>query len=195
MKYLFFDTETTGLVDFSLNPRVDFSKFPFLVQLAWILYDSDTYQTSYNDYIIFPENFEIPAGMVHNITQDIAMANGRPIVEVLKKFTSDLHAANMYICHNVQFDRVILQTECMRNDLYFLYQLLSDKPNFCTMTGYKDIIKKDRVKLSELYFRIFKKELEGAHDALVDAMTTFKIFMTLETANWKEWSTSGKILE
>jgi DNA polymerase III subunit epsilon len=59
--YLFFDTETTGLPRSWKAPITDLNNWPRLVQLAYLLYDSDGNELSGGDFIIKPEGFIIPA--------------------------------------------------------------------------------------------------------------------------------------
>ena len=49
MSYLFFDTETTGLPLRWNAPITDIANWPRLVQLAWIVYDTEKHKTFLNN--------------------------------------------------------------------------------------------------------------------------------------------------
>ena len=43
MKVLVFDTETTGLITNYGDSLYDSHKFPYIVQLSWLLFDTDSH--------------------------------------------------------------------------------------------------------------------------------------------------------
>lgn len=88
-KYLFFDTETTGLPCYE-----DYIKFwetyntecCRLVQLAYILCDKDRNIIEQGNSIIRPEGFTIGNNHIHGITQEKALAEGESLKKGLDKF-------------------------------------------------------------------------------------------------------------
>jgi DNA polymerase III subunit epsilon len=78
--YLFFDTETTGLPKNWKAPVTDLNNWPRLVQLAYLLYDSNGNKISEGDHIIKPDDFIIPedASRVHGISTEMANLKGKP---------------------------------------------------------------------------------------------------------------------
>ena len=86
--YLFFDTETSGLPKDYKQPASNLINWPRLVQLAWLLYDSQGHELSRRNYIIKPENFIISAGAtrIHGITQKEAIEKGADLEDVLYEF-------------------------------------------------------------------------------------------------------------
>ena len=69
MRVLVFDTETTGL----LPPKNEaLSKYPFIVQLSWIVYDFGTNKiVSIEDHIVkLPEFIEIPIDLAGKTNQE-----------------------------------------------------------------------------------------------------------------------------
>ena len=84
--YLFFDTETTGLPRNWKAPVTDLNNWPRMIQIAWILCDNSGNRIESDDFIIKPENFEIPrdASRVHGISTERAINEGEDLVRVLK---------------------------------------------------------------------------------------------------------------
>ena len=84
-KYLFFDTETTGIPQDYKAPCTDTDNWPRLVQLGWILTDSRGNELRRGNRIVRPEGFEIPAAAsdVHGITTERALAEGEPLRDVM----------------------------------------------------------------------------------------------------------------
>ena len=83
--YLFFDTETTGLPKDYKAPLADLNNWPRLVQLAYLLFDTDGNELSSGDFIIKPEGFSIPAEVskVHGITDALSLRLGFSLMFVL----------------------------------------------------------------------------------------------------------------
>ena len=74
MKYLFFDTETTGLPRNYKAPVTDAENWPRLVQLAWILCEADGTIVEQVDHIVKPDGWTIgkQASDIHGITTERA---------------------------------------------------------------------------------------------------------------------------
>ena len=90
MKVLIFDTETSGLPE-GKNPSIyETEKWPHIIQLSYIIYDSeandivtleDDYISIDNDVIIQPESQK-----VHNISRELLSEKGISIEDALEKF-------------------------------------------------------------------------------------------------------------
>ncbi len=183
MKYLFFDTETTGL---PLNYRASYmesSNWPRIVQLSWIIANDSGEIEKEIDHII-KVDFNIPpeASRIHGITNKVSEEKGFPITDVLTSFLSDLENAKKLICHNVDFDLTIVKSELYRNNL----EHDINKPTFCTMKNATDFCQLPGSrgykwpKLEELYSICFNTKLKNAHNALEDVRATHKIFYHLK---------------
>ncbi len=183
--YLFFDTETTGLPKKWNAQASDVDNWPRLVQIAWIFATEKTHAFITQAHIIKPDGYEIPveASDIHGITQERAMNEGVPILDVLEKFLILNGGADRFVGHNVNFDVSIIGAEMFRADLngrfIFLKQICTMKTstNYCKLKGkygYK------YPTLGELYLKLFDKELKDAHDALVDIKATAECFWKLE---------------
>ena len=186
-KYLFFDSETTGLpVNFDA-PTSDTKNWPHLVQLSWIVTDQFGNELKAENHIIKPCRWKIPekATRVHGITQEHAKKVGKPIKEVMELFMSDFDEAELIIGHNIGFDKSIVGCELVR-----LHQedRVADKKEFDTMLGtinFCQIGWNDYYgtykwpKLQELYTKLFGHEFDSAHDASNDTRATMECFWEL----------------
>ncbi|MDR1221784.1 MAG: 3'-5' exonuclease [Tannerella sp.] len=183
--YLFFDTETTGLPKNWKAPVTDVKNWPRLVQLAFLLYDSEGNEISSGDFIIKPEGFTIPPDVskVHGITTERAIQEGYSITNVLQQFDKLIQQANCLVAHNMSFDEKIVGAEFIRNRMT---NPVPDKRKICTMEsttnfcaingpyGYK------WPKLSELHYKLFRTFFEEAHNAAADIRATAKCFWELK---------------
>jgi len=131
--YLFFDTETTGLPRSNDAPATDVNNWPRIVQIAWILTDSEGNEKEHADFIIRPNGFSIPkdAAAIHGITTEIALRDGVPLRKALNSFTASIKIANMLVAHNYEFDQRVLIAEYLREgqDTHLLMSI----PSVCTM--------------------------------------------------------------
>lgn len=91
-KYLFFDTETTGIPNDYKAPCTNTDNWPRLIQLGWLLTDAAGRILSEGNHIVRPDGFEIPkaASDVHGITTEFALENGKPLLDVIFAFGADL---------------------------------------------------------------------------------------------------------
>lgn len=184
-QYIFFDTETSGLPLNYKAPVSDTENWPRLVQLSWIIVDSNFEIIEENDFIIYPEGFSIPtsASQLHGITTEIAREEGLPIEEVLENFMQDFAVSTACLGHNIAFDKKVVACELYRMGLK---DTISLKPSYCTMEsstnfcaisgnfGYK------YPKLQELHYALFGYEFEDAHNSLSDVKATLKCFKELK---------------
>ena len=108
--YLFFDTETTGLPLNWKAPVTDLINWPRMIQIAWILCDADGNRIESDDFIIKPENFEIPLEVTkkHGITTEQAINEGEDLEKVLIAFNKLVEQADYIVAHNISFDEKIV---------------------------------------------------------------------------------------
>ena len=184
MKYLFFDTETTGLPKKWNAQASDVDNWPRLVQIAYTLASKKDSANITEAHIIKPDGFEVPveSSKIHGITQERAMDEGVSILNILERFLLLNARAEKFVGHNINFDVSIIGAEMFRADLngrfIFLKQICTMKTstNYCKLKGkygYK------YPTLGELYLKLFDEELKDAHDALVDINATAKCFWRL----------------
>lgn len=173
-KFLFFDTETTGLPKNWKASYKDLNNWPRLVQLAWIIGDDNGSIIKLNNYIIKPQGFSIPyeATKVHKISTLRAEQEGKDIQIVLKEFAKDIAQADYLVAHNMNFDINVVGSELYRNSIE---SDIFKKKKICTMESTVDFCKINGgyygykyPKLSELYQKLFNSIFEEAHDASAD---------------------------
>lgn len=181
MKYLFIDTETTGLsCDIDSSP-MEFEKWPRLVSVAYILTD-DKKVLSDNYHIVKPKNFIIPleSTRIHGISTAKAISEGEDISFVLSDFKEKLALCDFVVGHNVEYDINVLNAEYYRKEKDLPVNL---RPSICTMKGSANICNlpnKKYPKLEELYYLLKGEKMSGAHNALVDTKAAMDCFWILK---------------
>lgn len=189
VKYLFFDTETTGLPNDYKASVQDSRNWPRLVQIAWLLVENDGNVVKKKSAIIYPNGFTIPqdATNVHHISTEQAKRDGLPLRDVLEEFMQDFEKAECLVAHNIEFDQHIIGAELYR--IGEEYDEFMGKQAICTMkssTNYCALPKLNEdygykwPKLEELYYKLFGKKFNDAHDALADITATKECFFELK---------------
>lgn len=118
-RVIFFDVETTGLFPNKRETCITLDKYPYIIQLSFVLYNLSTMEIERyaNNYIRIPDNVEIPEEVVKltGITKEICKNEG---INILQAFI-DLHDAYMLagtiVAHNIEFDRRMIKVELQRN--------------------------------------------------------------------------------
>jgi DNA polymerase III epsilon subunit-like protein len=183
MNILFYDTETTGLPKNWKAHVHEVDNWPRLVQLAWVLVDSDTRAILANaDQIIKPDGYCIPeaASKIHGISDDVAMRLGRPIEYVLGQFMFALQLSSVQVGHNIGFDWKIMGSELLRAGLEDQYELVKQMPMICTMMSWTKAKGGKWPKLQELHQTLFGEDFDGAHDAAADIGATVKCYFKMD---------------
>lgn len=152
MRFLVFDTETTGLPKTKFISPFRINLWPHIVQFSYIIYDSlsnDIIESK--DYIVrLNENIVISeeAVKIHGITNK-KTKNGVPINKIIKEFILQLKNVDMIIGHNINFDINMVKIELLRlinnitpqeqespleiNYKYYLHYLINYKNISCTL--------------------------------------------------------------
>jgi DNA polymerase III epsilon subunit-like protein len=185
MTYLIFDTETTGLPKNWKAPVLDLNNWPRLVQISWMQCDNSGKILSSSNYIVKPQDFIIPedAVKIHGITNEKAKNEGVALNIVLKEFSTAIIRSSILIAHNMNFDAKVVGAEFLREKIV---SGLFTIPKICTMEKSTDYCKIPNSygykwpSLSELYFKLFEKDIEGAHDAVADVRACAECFFRLK---------------
>ena len=185
LKYLFFDTETTGIPRDYNAPASNTRNWPRLVQLGWILTDESGNEISSGNEIIKPEGFSIPsdASRVHGITTEVALRDGKPLKQVIESFLKDTKGIRCFVGHNVSFDQRVVGAELYRLGIT---DTVSTARSFDTMVAATDYCKIPGAygykwpKLIELHRKLFGCDFEDAHDAMADITATKKCFFEMK---------------
>ena len=198
MKVLVFDTETSGLPPKSGISILESSKWPYILQIAWILYDTEKnlIQDKFESLIKIDPNIIIDEKSieVHKINQDKLQNQGKDILEILNKFNNILGWCDIIVGHNLSFDKNILLVEAQRNGIVInfmrdgaqisQYCTMLNSINLCKLSfpnsnnNYKNSYKYP--KLNELVYYLFREENINFHDALIDVIYTLRCYYKLQ---------------
>jgi len=155
-----------------------------LVQIAWMQCDNSGKILSSSNYMVKPRNFIIPedAVKIHGISTEIAMNEGVALNIVLSEFSTAISQSSILIAHNMAFDEKVVGAEFLREKIE---SGLFTIPKICTMERSTDYCKLGHYgykwpSLSELYFKLFDKNFEDAHDAVVDVKACAECFFRLK---------------
>ena len=184
--YLIFDTETTGRPKDYNAPLTDFDNWPRLVQLAWQIHDEKGELVDVQNFIVKPEGFEIPHGVVkiHGITTERALKEGKPLEEVLSVFNEALAKVNTVVGHNVEFDLNITAVEYLRKGIKTNLLELNAvdtkdlSTDYCKLPGGRGG-KYKWPTLGELHQKLFGEDFDAAHNAMADVQATARCFLEL----------------
>lgn len=184
-KFLFFDTETTGLPDDYDAPMTAVRNWPRIVQISWIITDEDNNLLKEGDFIVKPEGYVIPyaASRVHGITTERAMAEGLPMKDVMTAFVNDVNSCDVIVGHNVGFDIKVSGCEAYRLGWPNPFRdkkvicTMHESTAFCALPGFYGDYKWP--KLQELHEKLFGHYFEDAHNSKADIEATAKCFWEL----------------
>ena len=184
MTLLFFDTETTGLVDFKAAPEADHQ--PHILQLGCLLTDNGGQELTTIDLLIqSPVLCAAEATAVHGITTDMSLEYGVSPLVAAHLFLDLLNQADRIVAHNLSYDQAIMRSLFSRYGLTEHLPSLKDKPGDCTMLLSTSICKIPGPrgfkwpKLSEAYEYFFQETFENAHSAIADVRACKRIYFML----------------
>lgn len=188
---LIFDTETTSKANLKLPSSHPTQ--PHLVQLGMLLVDTSNWKTKAQLSMVVKlrEGIEIDQGAesTHGISSEQCNRFG-VCPDTAADIFSDLYRqSDIIVAHNLQFDSIVMEAALHRstskNKLSNLYEN-DGKQRICTMHESTELVKLPGnygnykwPSLSETYSFITNEELEGGHDALVDANGCKSIFRYL----------------
>ena len=187
---LFVDTETTGLPQWHLP--ADAPSQPRVVDLAGLLCDADGKEVGRFESIVKPDGWTIPdeAAGIHGITTETALAQGRPIAEVIDGFDALLAQASILVAYNLRFDDKLLRGERRRLGRPDGF---GTTPVFCCMKASLPLCKIPPTgrmvkagftkfktpKLGEAIQILLKRKHVGAHRAMADVVATRDLFFAM----------------
>ena len=181
---LFVDTETSGLPADWKQPYTAEQNWPYILQLAWVIYTKDGQQVkAENHYLPLPDGVQISAGSlrVHGLTPEFLQANGEERMLVMQRLHDDLAQYKpMIVAHFMELDEHMIGAGFYRAHLDNPLQSL---PSFCTMRVTEQFVRptgQRYLSLGELYKRLFNEPLLHQHDAWVDAQAAARCFFELQ---------------
>ncbi len=179
MKYLFFDTETTG---FPPSAR--------LVQIAWQIWEDNSLISKQN-HIIKPEGYIIPdeVAKIHGITTEIALKKGEDLFEIMSLFDKEINTVDYLVAHNYNFDSKIVMGEFKRLSMITVFEQIPHLDTMKSSTNYLKLPKTSNKyggaykypRLEELYYNLFNSNFKNAHSADADVDATAKCFFELQS--------------
>jgi DNA polymerase-3 subunit epsilon len=179
---LFIDTETSGLpLNWNL-PYGDNDNWPHALQISWLIYDAQRQLVKQQDHYIKSEGIAITpaAGEIHGLTHDFLAINGKPHNQVMLLLANDLlQYQPMVIGHFMRLDYYVLSAGFYRSGID---NPLNKLPVFCTMVATTQLVHRPlmrHLRLEELYYMLFKTELQNQHNALDDVQATVRCFFEL----------------
>lgn len=179
-----FDTESTGIPYW--KERSDFKKQPHIVQLAALLVDENTRDiVDSMDVIVKPDGWEISQETIdiHGITMEKAMDVGIPEVEALEMFLELWKRCHLRIAHNTTFDNRMIRIALKRYMPDFMPdEVWKDRElYYCTLNNAKKIMGgKSGHTLDKAYKYFTGKDLEGAHNAMVDVKACMAVYFGIQ---------------
>lgn len=174
MKFLIFDTETTGLPkDSSKHAFKEPNNWPHLVSISWVIMNEKFDKIlSTQSFMIRPNGWTIPAEstIIHGITHQEATDYGYDLAEVMNKFLNE--ECDAYVAHNIHFDKNVIYNAILWDLKYEQFKGLL-KPKICSLRiGQKlcKLPKNKPPKLFEMYTWATKKEVDTTklHSSLYD---------------------------
>lgn len=186
-KYLFFDTETTGLPKNYKAPASDLENWPRIIQIAWAYFEDENLISS-EKHLIKPDGWEIPKEKFwfeNGFSQETSMKEGVELAEVVNKFMNLYNESDYIIAHNYDFDEKILDAELIRLSI----EKQNNPDPICTMKSSTDFCEIPNQygynsfkwpKLQELHEKLFNSRFDSAHDALADVKACARCFFELK---------------
>lgn len=193
-RILIFDTETTGIIKYEGAQRI----VPYIVQLAFIGYDTEKDAFEYMEDIIvkIDEHIELPieAVNVHGISRDIMNKKGVHITNALNKFKEAMEWCDCIVAHNIKFDKTVVLKEARRNNINISFDWNKRYERiieYCTMKRGRNITKIIRYnekteetyyknpKMIELYEHFFDGNVDGLHNAFADILLCLRCYIMM----------------
>jgi DNA polymerase-3 subunit epsilon len=186
VKALIFDTETTGMIKWKLEP--EHSSQPDLIQLGMLLIETEGWKMRARHSVLLklPEGASIEPGAqaAHGISAEDCATYGVESVVACSLFNQHCMQADVIVAHNMSFDRSVMLTALFR--LGKKPDRMAGKRLICTKDESTDVLKLpgkfESYKwptLGEAYRHFSGHDLEGAHDALVDTEACLVVFRGL----------------
>lgn len=187
MVTLFFDTETTGLV----NPKLPHDEQPHPVQLCCELVDENKRTMNVISVIVNPGIPSHPKALEkHGITDEMTKQYGLSIKAATGLFLNFINRCDRLVAHNIDFDIIVTEAMIYRSGVNFDLNKYRSIPRVCTMKSATDVCRLPGKyghkwpKLSEAYEHLVDPAgFSGAHDALADVRACKAVLYALEQQN------------
>jgi len=204
-KYLVFDIETTGLpINRYASPN-DLKNWPYVVQIAWLLFDDEHKLIEHsNFYLKQPVEIPTAATNIHGITTAMMLEKGIEPSNVYANFKKVIDNTEYLICHNIDFEIPIIHSDFLRNGLQWnfpnnkMFCTMKTGTIFCKIPPYKNGEYKWPT-LAELYQRCFFPNdtvtgISNMHSANIDVAMTAQCFFKLKELEFFKTNTTANSL-
>lgn len=210
-KLLIIDTETNGLPINYTEPFTNTDHWPRIIELSWELCweNGETIEKACD--LIYPDGtWRFPTGdfwKEHGFTEAESLLNGIPIADALMKLGIAMNCADVMICHNLSYDKPIIECEFFRSNMFpkairrqlveagISQQLFARlRPEDvklqkeCTKLLSTPILKLPGFrgdyawpKLEVAYEYMFGEKMSGAHHASSDVEATKKVYLWIKS--------------
>jgi len=179
---LFIDTETSDKPHQWNSSTKEVYKWPYVLQISWTVCKSNGQTVVTRDYYINPGQIEInpTAYKIHGLSLEFLKKNGIPREGALKQLLIDINLYQpLLVGHFLKFDLKMIEVAFNRVGESLN---MDNLPKFCTMLNTRrPLAPADTplLRLNELYYSLFNKELKDMHNAKIDALATKKCFFEL----------------
>ena len=178
---LIFDTETTGLP----IPNAPITKQPYLVQLGCIVLNHKLMPCRSFSSLVKPDGWIIPdqATEIHGISTQNCIDYGLPLKAVINEFLCLQSLCQHRVAHSAGFDTQILNFSLQRVEDHYPLPIethctMAHMTAVCKLRGWKEGQYK-WPSLAEAYNYATRRNLSGAHSAIVDCLACRDILQYL----------------
>lgn len=207
-KYLICDCETTGLPIVYDAPFNDVNNWPRIIELSWELCweNGETIEKACD--LVYPDgSWKFPTGefwQEHGFTEAESLLNGIDPIFVFTNLAIAMNCADVMICHNLSYDKPIIECEFFRYKIYpkavrrrLVEEGIELKAGLraedkklqkeCTKLLSTPILKLPGFKgqyswpkLEVAYEYMFGEKMTGAHHASSDVEATKKVYLWIK---------------
>lgn len=209
-KFLIVDTETTGLpVTYSASFQ-DTANWPRIIELAWELCWENGETIEKSCELVCPDGWRYPVGEFwdqHGFNEADNILNGIEMPKLLNQLAIAMNCADVMICHNLSYDKPIIECEFFRysifpkavrrqlieNDIHLKAGLRPEGVPLlkeCTKLLFTPVLKLPGFngqyawpKLEAAYEYCFSKPYVDGHHADSDVQATKEIYLWLQEMN------------
>lgn len=190
---LFFDVETTGLIDFKSDKMAPHQ--PRVIQLAALLVNDKGEELDSLNVYIKPDGWIVPeaASRIHGITTEKCLAEGVPMKEALDIFNHLMAKACVRFAYNNSYDEFLMDRESRLYDSKPLttfvkpFDVMELAKDFCQLPPTEKMIAAGYTgfkppKLIEACEKAFGLDFNfNAHDAMADVRVTKELYFYLNS--------------
>ena len=166
---IIFDTETSGF-------------YNDVLQLAYVVCDNNGNIIKEVNRYVKNRLPTIESTKIHGIDIKKIKKEGIEFNAVIKEFVENLQECHTIVGHNINYDITTIHNDIRTYGINIIDDKGSPRLNI-----FKDIEIKDtmtmngkKIKLGELYLKLFNKNIEGAHNAIYDVYATKQIYFRLK---------------